>query len=175
MILASFFGYDTTHSPFQHTVPHLRMPESPRVTSRRQFEIYFKGLLDVVVSNNDNDSIWKLAPQKCLKGKKHFLNKKKEVCEFLGDKGPKFHKKMLIILHQQQIKLKFIATGGLKPKTFVHFQGSHIKVICKALNSEGHKYVFVFQLGSQNPESASTFPSVSVSLGLLKFQQAVSG
>lgn len=51
---------------------------------------------------------------------------------------------MLIFLHQQEIKLKFISTGGLQPKTFDHFQGSHIKVIWKSLNLEKHKYVFVF-------------------------------
>lgn len=66
------------------------------------------------------------------------------MCKLLGDKGPKFHKKMLIFLHQQEIKLKFISTGGLQPKTFDHFQGSHIKVIWKSLNLEKHKYVFVF-------------------------------
>lgn len=52
---------------------------------------------------------------------------------------------MLTILHQQQIKLKCIPTGGLWPKTPDHFEGTQIIVLWKSPNMEGHGNVFVFQ------------------------------
>jgi hypothetical protein len=61
---------------------------------------------------------------------------------------------MLITLHQQQIKLKFIPTGGLWSKTPDHFQGTQITVLWKSPNSEGHKNVFVFWLENQSSISA---------------------
>lgn len=81
------------------------------------------------------------------------------------ERGPRFHKKMLIILHQQQIKLKFISTSGLQPKTPDYFQGTQITVVWKSPNMEGHGNAFVFWLESQSSISVSSFTIVSSSLG----------
>lgn len=72
---------------------------------------------------------------------------------------------MLIIFHQQQIKLKFISTGGLQPKTLDYFQGTQITVLWKSPNMEGQGNVFVFWLESQSSLSASGFTVAASSLG----------
>lgn len=75
---------------------------------------------------------------------------------YWGERGPRFHKKMLIILHKKQIKLKFISTSGLQPQTPDHFQDTQITVIWKSPNMEGHGNGLVFWLESQSSISISS-------------------
>ena len=81
------------------------------------------------------------------------------------ERGPKFHKKMLIIFHQQEINFKFISPGGLQPKTLDHFQGTQNTVLWKSPNMEGQRNVFVFWLERQSSLSASGFTAIASSLG----------
>ena len=146
------FWSDKTHSPLQWPFLHLWMPGSPQFTSGKQFEMKFilmafqmllcLIMIMMVYESWHNRYAWAT-----------------------GKRGPKFHKKMLIIFHQQEIKFEFISPGGFQPKTLYHFQGTQNTVLWKSPNMEGQRNVFVFWLERQSSLSASGFTVIASSLG----------